>query len=72
MFRAHALIFGRAKIVLYVSGIITPIGGRPVHRLRENCSMGICSKANGNMQSCDNRNNISSETGMLLEGKYGV
>ena len=29
------LIFSRAKLYYTVSGIITPIGGRPVHRFRE-------------------------------------
>ena len=31
MFRAHVLIVRRAKLYYTVSGIITPIGGRPVH-----------------------------------------
>ena len=35
MFRVHVLIFRRAKLYYTVSGIITPIGGCPVHRLRE-------------------------------------
>ena len=35
MFRAHVLIVRRAKLYYTISGIITPIGGRPVHRLRE-------------------------------------
>ena len=35
MFRAHVLIVSRAKLYYTASGIITPIGGRPVHRLRE-------------------------------------
>ena len=34
MFRAHVLIVRRAKLYYTVSGI-TPIGGRPMHRLRE-------------------------------------
>ena len=34
MFRAHVLIVRRAKLYITVSGIITPIGGRPVYRLR--------------------------------------
>ena len=34
MFRAHVLIVRRAKLYYTVSGIITPVGGRPVHRLR--------------------------------------
>jgi len=37
MFRAHVLIVRRAKLYYTVSGIITPIGDRPVHRLREVC-----------------------------------
>ena len=35
MFRAHVLIVRSAKLYYTVSGIITPVGGRPVHRLRE-------------------------------------
>ena len=35
MFRAHVLIVRKEKLYITVSGIITPIGGRPVHRLRE-------------------------------------
>ena len=35
MFRAHVFIVRRAKLYYTVSGIITPTGGRPVHRLRE-------------------------------------
>jgi len=35
MFRAHVLIVRRAKLCYTVSGIITPIGGHPAHRLRE-------------------------------------
>ena len=31
MFRAHVFIVRRAKLYYKVSGIITPIGGRPVH-----------------------------------------
>ena len=38
MFRAHVLIIRRAKLYYTVSGIITPIGGRPVHRLGEDCA----------------------------------
>ena len=37
MFRAHAFIVRRAKLYYTVSGIIKPIGDRPVHRLREDC-----------------------------------
>ena len=35
MFRAHVLIIRKSKLCYAASGIITPIGGRPVHRLRE-------------------------------------
>jgi len=35
MFRAHVLIIRRSKLHYTVSGIITPTGGRLVHRLRE-------------------------------------
>ena len=35
MFRAHVLIVRRPKLYYTASGIITPTGGRPVHRLRE-------------------------------------
>jgi hypothetical protein len=40
MFREHVLIVRRAKLYYTVSGIITPIGGRPVHRLREDLITG--------------------------------
>ena len=33
-FEHHVLIVTRAKLYYTISGIITPIGGRPVHRLR--------------------------------------
>jgi len=35
MFRTHVLIIRRSKLHYTASGIITPIGGRLVHRLRE-------------------------------------
>ena len=35
MFRAHVLIVRRSKLYYTASGIITPIGGHPVHRLRD-------------------------------------
>jgi len=34
-FRAHVLIIRRSKLHYTASGIITPIGGRPMRRLRE-------------------------------------
>jgi len=40
MFRAHVLII-RSNLYYTASGIITPIGGRPVHRLRED-SLNLC------------------------------
>ena len=35
MFRAHVLIVRRPKLYYRASGNIKPIGGRPVHRLRD-------------------------------------
>ena len=40
MFRAHVLIIRRSKLPYTATGIITPIGGRLVHRSRED----MCSK----------------------------
>jgi len=34
-FEHHVRIVRRSKLYYTASGIITPIGGRPVHRLRE-------------------------------------
>jgi len=34
-FEHHVLIIRRSELYYTASGIITPIGGRPVHRLRE-------------------------------------
>ena len=34
-FEHYVLIVRRSKLYYTTSGIITPIGGRPVHRLRE-------------------------------------
>jgi len=39
MFRAHVLIMRRAKLHYTTSGIIRPIGGRLVHRFREDYFM---------------------------------
>jgi len=36
MFRAHVLIIRRSKLHYTASGIVTPIGGRLVHRLMDN------------------------------------
>ena len=41
MFRAHVLIIRRSKLYYTASGIITPIGGRLVHRLREDLSQPV-------------------------------
>jgi len=38
MFRAHVLIIRRSKLHYTASGIVTPIGGRPVHR----SSLNLC------------------------------
>ena len=41
MFRAlehYVLIIRRSKLYYTASGIITPVGGGPVHRLREDCA----------------------------------
>ena len=35
MFRAHVLIIRKSKLYYTASGIITPVGGLPVQRLRE-------------------------------------
>jgi len=35
MFRAYVLIIRRSKLYCAASGIFTPVGGRLVHRLRE-------------------------------------
>jgi len=41
MFRAHVLIIRRSKLYYTASGIITPIGGRLVRRLREDSSLNL-------------------------------
>ena len=35
MFLAHVLIVRRSELYYTASGNITPVGGRPVHKLRE-------------------------------------
>ena len=42
MFRTHVLIVRRPKLYYTTSGIITPVGGRPVQRLREDSSLNPC------------------------------
>ena len=43
MFRAHVLIIRRSKLHYTAFGIITPVGGRLVHRLRES-SLNLCTR----------------------------
>jgi len=38
-FEYYVLIIRWSKLYYTASGIITPVGGRPVHRLRENWSL---------------------------------
>jgi len=42
MFRAHVLIVTRSKLYYTTSGIVTPVGGHPVHMLREESSLNLC------------------------------
>jgi len=37
-FEHYVLIIRRSKLYYTASGIITPVGGRPVHGLREDCA----------------------------------
>ena len=37
-FEHYVLIIRRSKLYCTASGIITPVGGRPLHRLREDCA----------------------------------
>jgi len=41
-FEHHVLIIRRSKLYYTASGIITPTGGRPVHKLREESSLNLC------------------------------
>ena len=41
-FEHHVLIIRRSKLYYTASGIITPIGGCPVHRLSEDSSLNLC------------------------------
>ena len=43
MFRAHVLIIRKSKLGYTASGNFTPIGGRLVHRLRED-SLNLCTR----------------------------
>ena len=40
-FEHHVLIIRRSELYYAASGIITPVGGRPVHRLREESSLNL-------------------------------
>ena len=42
IFRALCAHHQEVKIVYTASGIITLVGGRPVHRLREDSSLNLC------------------------------
>ena len=44
------LIIRRSKLYYTASGIITPVGGRPVHRLREDSLLSTCAP-DGHLQS---------------------
>jgi len=39
-FEHHVFIIRRSKLYYAASGIITPVGGRPVHKLREDLCTG--------------------------------
>ena len=41
MFRAHVLIIRRSKLHYTASGMIPPVGGRPVQRLREDSTISL-------------------------------
>jgi len=51
MFQAHVLIIRRSKLHYTASGIITTIGGRLVHRLREDSSPLSTFARDGHVQS---------------------
>ena len=42
MFRALCAHHQEAKLYYTASGVIEPVGGRPVHRLREESSLNLC------------------------------
>ena len=42
-FEHYVLIISRSKLYYTASGIITPVGGRPVHRLRQS-SLNLCTE----------------------------
>ena len=56
------LIIRRSKLYYTASGIITPVGGRPVHRLREDYMFRalLCSSSGG--QNCIIQHLVSSHT----------
>ena len=49
-FEHYVLIIRRSKLYYTASGIITPVGGRPVHRLREECSSLSTHAPDGHLQ----------------------
>jgi len=78
MFRAHVLIITRSKLHYTASGIITPIGGRLVHRLREystislfhasTCFEHMCSSSG--VQNCITQPLVSSYLKRLFYNKF--
>ena len=54
-FEQHVLIVRRSKLYYTASDIITPIGGRPVHRLREDCSPLSACTPDGHLRCDDTR-----------------
>jgi len=54
-FKHYVLIIRRSKLYCTASGIVTPIGGRPVHRLREDCSPLSTGAPDGHLQCDDTR-----------------
>jgi len=41
-FKRYVLIIRRSELYYTASGIITPVGGRPVHRLRAESALNLC------------------------------
>jgi len=61
MFEAHVLIIRRSKLHYTASGIITPIGGRHVHRLRGDSYIGM------NLTYCKTK--FCASSGLIIEIK---
>jgi len=68
MFRALCAHHQEVKIVLYTaSGIVTPVGGRPVHRLREDGSpLSTCAPVETELQSSPNVCTGRPHTGVMI------